>query len=210
MKRRRFFKTLAAVPAGSALLAQQPGTNQSTPNQSAPGVPLNPTRGTQPPGSAASQDLPKLEPTVPDGAADAMPRFFSALQFAALQKVSDLIMPAMSGSPGALAAGAAEFLDFLIGDSDADRQRVYRAGLDGLNAEAKKQFSKAFGDLDATQAAGLLAPLKQPWTFEEPAEPVARFLRVAKIDIRTATLNSREAGAGRRFQGSGLYWYPLD
>lgn len=190
MKRRRFFKTLAVVPAGSALLAQQPAV--------------------QPPGRAVSEDLPKLEPTVPEGAADAMPRFFSGAQFAALQKVSDLIMPAMSGSPGALAAGAPEFLDFLIGDSDADRQRVYRAGLDGLNAESKKQFNKAFGDLDATQAAGLLTPLKQPWTYEEPGDPVARFLRVAKIDVRTATLNSREAGAGRRFQGSGLYWYPLD
>jgi hypothetical protein len=205
MKRRRFFKTLAAVPAGSALLAQQPGANQS-----APGVPLNPTRGTQPPGSAVSEDLPKLEPTVSDGAAEAMPRFFSAPQFAALQKMSDLIMPAMSGSPGALVAGAPEFLDFLIGDSDAGRQRVYRDGLDGLNAKAQNQFNKAFGDLEAAQAASLLTPLQQRWTYEEPADPVARFLRVAKVDIRTATLNSREAGAGRRFQGSGLYWYPLD
>ncbi len=205
MKRRRFFKALAAVPAGSALLAQQPAVNQS-----APGVPLNPTRGAQPPGNAAPEDLPKLEPTVPDDAADATQRFFSAPQFAALQKLSDLIMPAMSGSPGALAAGAPEFLDFLIGDSNADRQHIYRTGLDGLNAQAKKQFSKAFGDLDTTQAASLLTPLKQPWTYEEPADPVARLLRVAKIDIRTATLNSREAGSGRRFQGSGLYWYPLD
>jgi hypothetical protein len=210
MKRRRFFKTLAAVPAGSALLAQQPAPTQSTTTQSGPGVPLNTAVGTQPPGRAASEDLPKLEPTVADGAADALPRFFSGAQFAALQKLSDLIMPAMSGSPGALAAGAPEFLDFLIGDSDSDRQRIYRAGLDGLNTEAKKQFNKAFGELDTRQAGGLLSPLTQPWTFEEPADPVARFLRVAKIDIRTATLNSREAGAGRRFQGSGLYWYPLD
>lgn len=205
MKRRRFFKTLAAVPAGSALLAQQPGANQS-----APGVPVNPTRGVQPPPNANSDDIPKLEATVPDGAADAMPHFFTAPQFAALQKVSDLMMPAGAGSPGALACGAPDFLDFLIGDSAAERQRVYRAGLDGLNAQAAKQFNKSFGDLDATQAAALLTPLRQPWTYDEPADPVARFLRVAKLDIRTATLNSREAGAGRRFAGSGLYWYPLD
>jgi len=205
MKRRGFFRTLAAVPAGTALLAQQPPANQS-----APGVPLNPTQGVQPPRNANSDDIPKLQATVPDGAADAMPRFFTTPQFGALQKVSDLIMPAMTGSPGALAAGAPEFLDFLIGDSDAGHQRVYREGLDGLNTEAQKQFRKAFGDLDATQAAGLLTPLRQPWTFEEPSDPVARFLRVAKLDVRTATLNSREYGAGRRIAGSGLYWYPLD
>jgi len=198
MKRRGFFKSLAAIPAGSALLAQQPA------------APLNPTQGIQPPARAADE-LPKLDTTVAEGGADAMPRFFTPAQFSALEKVSDVIMPAAgSNSPGALAAGAPEFLDFMIGDSGADRQHIYRAGLDGLNAQAKRQFNKAFSDLDATQAGTLLAPLRQPWTYEEPADPVARFLRAAKIDIRTATLNSREYGAGRRFAGTGQYWYPLD
>jgi hypothetical protein len=127
--------------------------------------------------------------------------------------VSDILMPAASGasgSPGALAAGAPEFLDFLIGESGRDRQAVYRNGLDALNAQAKKQFAKAFAELETPQAETLLAPLKQPWTYDEPADPAARFLRAAKADVRTATVNSRAAAGGRRFAGSGLYWYPLD
>jgi hypothetical protein len=132
-----------------------------------------------------------------------------------MRRVSDILAPAGAASPGALAAGTPEFLDFLIGKSDADRQSVYRAGLDGLNAQARKQFNKSFAEADAAQAETLMASLRAPWTYEEPADPVARFLRAAKADIRTATVNSRAAagsgpGGGRRMSGSGLYWYPLD
>jgi hypothetical protein len=145
-----------------------------------------------------------------------MPRFFTPDQFSALRKVSDMLMPAMNGGVGALDAKAPEFLDFLIGESPSDRQQVYLKGLDALNAQSKKRFNKVFADLDATQADSFLASLRQPWTFDEPADPIASFLRAAKQDVRTATVNSREygsaasSGGGRRFSAAGLYWYPLD
>jgi hypothetical protein len=62
----------------------------------------------------------------------------------------------------------------------------------------------------------LLAPLREPWTFDPPADPLTRFLRAAKQDVRAATMNSREYAAaagssGRRSAaGLGLYWLPLD
>ncbi|MDE3197738.1 MAG: hypothetical protein KGN84_15420 [Acidobacteriota bacterium] len=166
MKRRNFFRTLAAAPAAPALLGQQ--------------------RRTAAQDGAAPED-PKLAVSVADAAADPMPRFFNAAQYAALEKLSETVMP------GAVEAGAAAFLDFLIGRSDEARRNVYIAGLDGLNA-------RGFASL---------ASLNKPWTFEEPADPVERFLRVAKADIRMATLNSAANSAGKRFAGSGLYWYPL-
>jgi hypothetical protein len=57
--------------------------------------------------------------------------------------------------------------------------------------------------------------LRQPWTYEPPADPLARFLREAKQDVRTATMNSREyasagSSSGRRGGGLGQYWYPID
>jgi hypothetical protein len=194
MRRRGFVKALAAIPAAPALLAQQPA------------VPARPP----------SDELPVLTASVPDTAAEMVPRFFTPEQFSALRKVSDLLVPAMNGSVGALDAKAPEFLDFLIGESPADRQQVYRAGLDALNAQSKKRFQKTFAELDATQADNLLVPLRQPWTFDTPADPISNFLRVAKQDVRTATVNSREygsaapSGGGRRFGGGGVYWYPLD
>ena len=200
MRRRGFVKALAAVPAAPVLLAQQPAA------QPAPA---------QPP--APSDEIPALKATVPDAAADMMPRYFTPSQFSALRRVSDLLMPPMNGAAGALDSKAPEFLDFLISESPAERQTLYRSGLDALNQQAQQKFQKPFADLDATQADSLLSPLKQPWTFDEPSDPVAAFLRAAKQDVRIATTNSREyssaapAGGGRRgFAGAGLYWYPLD
>ena len=197
MKRRRFFQTLAAAPAATALLGQQPA---------AP-----PPAARQP----ASEDA-KLETSTADQVADGVPHFFSGPQFAALRKLSGILMPAINGAPGALEAKAPEFLDFLIGESPADRQQVYTAGLDALNAQAAKRYQKPFAELDGGQADAVLAPLRQPWTYLPPADPLAHFLMVAKADVRTATVNSREyntagaSGGGRRMGGTGLYWYPID
>ena len=201
MRRRGFVKALAAIPAAPALFAQQPAAAPA-----APAAPVHPP----------TDELPVLTPSVPDVAAEMMPRFFTPAQFSALRKLSDLLMPAMNGAAGALDAKAAEFLDFLLGESPADRQHLYRAGLDALNEQSKKRFNKPFAELDATQAEVFLGALRKPWTFDEPADPLAAFLRAAKQDVRTATVNSQEYSAvatnrgGRRFGGGGVYWYPLD
>lgn len=197
MKRRKFIQTLAAapaiaVPASIEPLAQLPA-------------------GAQRP----QEEAPKLETAPLDAVAETMPRFFNAQQFAALRKLSDILLPPLNGMPGALDVGAPEFLDFLISKSPADRKQLYTAGLNALNAQATKRFNKPFADVSEAQATELLAPLRQPWTYEPPAEPLARFLREAKQDVRTATMNSREYGTagssgGRRGGGIGQYWYPID
>ncbi len=193
MKRRRFMQTIAAAPA-LAVPAAMPA---------------------QTPAPRPAPDAQKLELTAVDAAAEMTPRFFTAAQFAALRKLSDILMPSLNNLPGALEAKAAEFLDFLLSKSPAERQRLYRVGLDRLNAQAQKRFSKPFADLNETQASELLAPLRQAWTYVPPTEPFARFLREAKADVRTATLNSYEYNtastvSGRRGGGMGQYWYPLD
>jgi hypothetical protein len=192
MKRRRFIQALATTPVAPALLAQQ---------------------ARQVPQAAPSADV-SLRYTAPDAAAEPVLRFFAAQQFATLRKLSDILIPPMNGSPGALEAKASEFLDFLLSQSPADRQQLYRNGLDGLNLQAKKRFSKSFADVDAAQADMLLAPLRNPWTYDAPSDPVAAFLRALKDDVRRATMNSREwsltAAAGRTRGGGGLYWLPID
>jgi hypothetical protein len=197
MKRRRFFQTLAVVPAAALLPAQQ-----------------QPAAAGNQPGRPQAEEV-KIETAVADQAGEMVLRFFSPQQFAALHKLSDILMPSLNGVPGALDAKAAEFLDFLIGASTADRQQVYRAGLDALNTGSAKRYQKPFAELDASQADALLEPLRAPWTFEPPRDPLARFLAAAKQDVRTATVNSREyntagGGGGRRTGGGGLYWYPID
>jgi hypothetical protein len=197
MKRRRFIQTLAVTPAAALPIAAEP---PAPPQQFA---------------ARPAEDAPKLEATGLDAVAETTARFFTAPQFAALRKLSELLLPPLGGMPGALEAGAPEFLDFLIGKSGGDRQQLYKSGLDALNARATKRFGKTFADITEAQATELLSPLRQPWTYEPPADPFARFLREAKQDVRTATLNSREyvtagSSGGRRGGGLGQYWYPID
>jgi hypothetical protein len=205
MKRRRFLQTMAAAPA--VALPAVPALGQQPP---APAVPAGQIQ-------RPSDEPPKLELTVADAGAEMMPRFFNAQQFAALRSLSAILVPEMNGMPGAIQTGAPEFLDFLIGTSPADRQELYTSGLDALNSKAAKSFNKPFAEVDASQAVSLLAPLREPWTFEQPSDLLARFLRAAKEDVRTATFNSREwntarssGPAARRGGGLGQYWYTIE
>jgi hypothetical protein len=209
MKRRRFLRAIAVAPIGVAVSTAARGQSPVTVPAAPPATPVNPPLRT-------IEDVPKIESTIPDAAAEMVPHFFNAGQFAALRKLCDLVMPALGGNPGALEAFAPEFLDFLIGSSPEERRRLYTTGLDTLNAQGAARFGKPFAEVDAAQADMLLAALRQPWTYEPAADPVARFLQAAKQDVRNATMNSREwnlstsAAGGRRGGGVGQYWYQIE
>jgi hypothetical protein len=195
MKRRSLLQAAAvALPAGGWLRAQQPVVQPK-------------------PTPAAVEEIPVIESAIPDIAATTVASFFSPEQFAALERLSHLIAPALDGVPGAREAGAAEFLDFLIGESPADRQKLYRTGLDELNQRAKQQFDTTFAQLTDAQADRVIAPLRTPWTLKP--DPLTGFLRTAKQDILQATQNSREwvrqmSKRVRSAGGLGMYWYPIE
>jgi hypothetical protein len=161
--------------------------------------------------------VPQIELTTTDAVAAPVAQFFTPAQFAALRRLSGLLMPPLKGNPGALDCGAPEFLDFLIGVSPADRQQLYRNGLDALNTQAKKQFGKPFAEVDDAQAHTILQPLlvAVPWSYDPPKDPLKHFLFAARQDVQTATRNSPESsaaasGSGRRGGGGGLVWNAID
>jgi len=203
MKRRKFFASAAAAPAAGALLAQQPAP-PAAPVQGGPGPFGRP------------MEVPKLETAIADDVASFKPKFFSPAQYGSLARLAEILMPTAEGAVGAREAKAAEFLDFLIGQSLADRQQVYLKGLDALNAAAKQKHQKTFDAVTEAQALELMSPLRKPWTYEPSSDPLTRFLQTAKADVRTATQNSKEfsqnagSGGARRVGGVGQYWYPLD
>src|ERR1700733_2715463 len=124
MKRRRFLQALATAPA-TGLIAQQPAPPSAMP--AATGVP------------AVTIQLPALDLSVADAAAETVRHFFTASQFAALEKLGGILMPASSDAPGAIETRAPEFLDFLLSESPPERQQLYRTGLDALNAQARRR-----------------------------------------------------------------------
>jgi hypothetical protein len=162
----------------------------------------------------AIDENPKLPVGAADAVADAVPRFFDSEGLQALRHLGAILVPPRQNLPGAVEAEAAEFLDFLIGQSPADRQTLYRDGVAQLNAEARSRFGKPFADVAAADADAILAPLREPWTYQGPSDPFARFLCVAKDDFLKATVNSRQwamAASGRSRSATGLntYWFPI-
>jgi hypothetical protein len=171
------------------------------------------------PGAAQERridETPKLALATADVASGTVAKFFrTEEERAAFRKLGEILMPAADPAPGANEADAAGFLDFLLAESPADRQALYREGVARLNRDARAKYSKPFGALTAGEAAPILAPLKEPWTYAGPSDPFACFLRAAKDDFWQATINSRSwaeamSARSRGAQGVGQYWLPIE
>ena len=167
----------------------------------------------QPPAPVEEQ-IPLVESTNPDVASRTLHHTLTHQQFEVFSRLCDAIAPEFNELPGALEAGAPEFLDFLLGQSSLDKQKLYRYGLDELNRRALKRYKTSFAEIEHPQLDALLAPLGQPWSFE-PDDEFALFLRTAKQEVLTATQNSYlwvEAMSKRigKEVGVQMYWYPID
>lgn len=218
MKRRGFIKAIAVTPTVTTLVAQQPANPPATTSPAASPAAPGGRGGRGGGGRGGAQEVPHIELTSVDETADTATHFFTAQQFATLKKLGAMLVPPIKGSVGASDTDAAEFLDFLISASPADRQQLYRTGLDGLNTQARAKFGKPFASLDNSQADAILKPLVVPvaWVYDPPKDAMKHFLFRAHQDLRTATRNSPLAsapvapGARRGGFGGGLYWNPID
>jgi hypothetical protein len=196
MNRRTVLRSILSIPAAAAItediLAQEPARPQP---------PLNET---------------PLTPTInADSLAETETHTFTPTEFSAMKRLGEIFEPSSKDAPGANEAKAAEFLDFLIGQSPSETVELYRGGLDALNAQSTQLYGKAFDTVTDAEAAHILAPLKQPWSYTSPSAILPRFLRLAKDDFRRATLTSREyiivvSLRHRNAGGSGQYWLPVD
>jgi hypothetical protein len=135
---------------------------------------------------------------------------------ASLIRLCDLLLPPLGGKPGASEAGAPLFLDYLIGSSPETRRKLYREGLDWLDAEARSKYRLPFARLDVSQADSLIEPWLRAWMSDHPpTESHADFINIAHEDIRTATINSKQwddasVAAGQDWVTGGLYWSPIE
>ena len=68
------------------------------------------------------------------------PKALTAHEFATLQRLAGLILPADENSKGALEAGAADFIDFLCASSD-EMLNIYTGGLAWLDDEMRRRYN---------------------------------------------------------------------
>jgi hypothetical protein len=222
MRRRDFVKgIMAATAAAKAMVAQQ--APQATPPATAPATAqsLPPTTTIAPGPTPWTSGLMEVKPlelgtVIPDAVAQTDAHFFNPQQTLTLRRLCAVMMPPVKSFPGALETGTAEFLDFLIGVSPKQQQAMYVTGLDRLEAEARHKFAVPFASATDVQADALIRPWLRTWmTDHPPTEPQARFINLAHMDIRTATVNSQAWSDAVRAIGKDepaldLYWFPVD
>lgn len=227
MKRREFVKGLAVTAAATTALAQQkkaspnaanPVPNTSTITQGEQAV--APNNASAPAAQQrqmrmASFKTPNIPLSQPDVVAVTDVRYFTPARYATLTRFADLLVPPSQGTPGALQAGAPEFLDFLIGASPADRQAMYNDGLDRLNADCLKKSGVSFAKATPAQADAAVRPYLKGWINDHPPiEKHENFIALAHRDIRQATMNSVAWAQAAEVSGervsTGLYVHPLD
>lgn len=210
MKRRVLLKALAGAPAVVAAQAVTSQTSDLTATRDK-GLPTGPAL--VPPGITETPNTPVV---VADEVAANVTTTFNPSQLAALERLGEIIVPSWDARPGATGAGAAQFLDFLIGCSPKTRVDLYCEGLNALNAESAKRFGAQFAAVPIEKAELLLTPLRQTTDPETAGnDPVASFLEAAKGDLLRATFNSHPyidaASQTRRPRNATrFYWYPIN
>ena len=83
------------------------------------------------------------------------PKFFNEHEYKTLEKLADLIIPADEHSPGALAGGAPEFIDFLSSQSP-ELAEIYTGGLAWLDHQMNKTYSASFVAATPEQQTAML------------------------------------------------------
>src|SRR5947208_4240511 len=84
------------------------------------------------------------------------PKALTAHEYATLNRLSDLIIPADEHSPGALAANAADFIDFLCNASE-EMRNIYSGGIRWLDEDVKHRYNgKQFIDAAPGQQTAML------------------------------------------------------
>jgi hypothetical protein len=115
-------------------------------------------------------------------AAGSAPRFFTKDQFALLDELAELIIPADGHSPGARAARVAAYMDGRLADAflpvEQDVQQRWRDGLRRVDALSKEMNGAAF--LAATPEQRIAVLTRMAANEQDPKTPEEQFFRELK------------------------------
>ena len=104
----------------------------------------------------AAQDVQHVHQALAPQNGHYTPKSLTAHEYATLQRLSDLIIPADAHSPGALSAGAADFIDFLCSASD-EMKLIYTGGLAWLDEAMQHRYGgRTFLASDPSQQTAML------------------------------------------------------
>jgi hypothetical protein len=106
------------------------------------------------------------------------PRFFSPVEYEAIEILSDAILPS-DGTPGARDAGVSEFIDFMAW-SDPGVQYRFRYGLSWLDAHARTSGARDFRALSDDARTTLLRQLAETTPVDTALDEGRQFFALVR------------------------------
>src|SRR5579863_4793782 len=104
---------------------------------------------------------------------------FNAHEFKTLQRLADLTIPADEHSPGALAAGAAEWIDYMAGNSP-ELAEIFTGGFGWLDHEMQRRYAVTFVDAKPDQQTAMLDVIAYRKNETPETAPGIRFFAWAR------------------------------
>lgn len=127
----------------------------------------------QPAGSGINVTLPGLSVVEVETT-----HFFSLEEKQMIATVADLIIPTDEVSPGARAAGAHDWIDFVVANSPESVKHQWREGLRALDRSSEEMAGRKFLELSPGERQKLLEEFAQ--REDAPETPGERFFALAK------------------------------
>jgi hypothetical protein len=123
-------------------------------------------------------------------AATSRPRFFTPAEFAMVEELTEIIIPADEHSPGAKAAKCAAYLDFRLSEAFSNEtRREWREGLRHVNRLAKEMHSQNFMQCSSEQREAVVARMAA--NEASPQQPEEKFFVALKQRTANAYYTSR-------------------
>jgi gluconate 2-dehydrogenase gamma chain len=103
----------------------------------------------------AAQEVHQLAAARASAAGSYAPKTFTDHEYRTLERLTDLIIPVENGAPGAVAAGAAAWIDMISSEND-ELKRIYTRGFLWLDAAMKARGAPDFISASPAQQTELL------------------------------------------------------
>lgn len=123
-------------------------------------------------------------------ATEETPKFFTKEEFAMVDELSELIIPADNHSPGARAAQVTAYIDARLAESfENEPKQMWREGLSRINALSQEMNGTPFMEATPQQRVVLLTRIAK--NEEKPETPDEQFFRELKSRTARAYYTSK-------------------
>jgi gluconate 2-dehydrogenase gamma chain len=132
------------------------------------------------------------------------PLFFNRAEYSTVRELAALIIPT-DESPGAREAHVEEWIDFILSQSDAPRQAVYRQGMAYLENLCRGRHAKRFEELSKSERTEILRAISEEVPETEENRSGLAFFRALKHDTIVGFYTSEIGLKELDYKGNTFY-----